>query len=127
MIDLRSDTVTRPSLAMRKAMAEAEVGDDVLDGDPTTRRLEEKVAAILGKDDALFFPTGTQANQAGIWLNTRPGTELLLEAGAHLIHSEMAALAGLSGVQIRPVTTPDGVLTADLLRAALRPSSPFVP
>src|SRR3989449_3121816 len=71
-IDLRSDTVTRPSPAMRRAMAEAEVGDDVLDGDPTTRRLEQRIAELLGKDDALFFPSGTQANQAGIALLTRP-------------------------------------------------------
>ncbi|MDO8666435.1 MAG: GntG family PLP-dependent aldolase [Gemmatimonadales bacterium] len=127
VIDLRSDTVTRPSAAMRKAMAEAEVGDDVLDGDPTTRRLEERLAELLGKGDALFFPSGTQANQAGICLNTRPGTELLLEANAHLVHYEIAGVAALSGVQIRPVATPDGVLTADLVRGALRPGSPHVP
>jgi threonine aldolase len=127
VIDLRSDTVTRPSAAMRKAMADAEVGDDVLDGDPTTRRLEGRVAELLGKGDALFFPSGTQANQAGIWLNTRPGTELLLEANAHLVHGEIAGLAALSGVQIRPVASPDGVLTADLVRAALRPESPHSP
>ncbi|MDP3775509.1 MAG: GntG family PLP-dependent aldolase [Gemmatimonadales bacterium] len=127
VIDLRSDTVTRPSAAMRKAMAEAEVGDDVLDGDPTTRRLEERVAELLGKGDALFFPSGTQANQTGIWLSTRPGTELLVEANAHLVHYEIAGVAALSGVQIRPVATPDGLLTADLVRGALRPGSPHVP
>jgi threonine aldolase len=126
-IDLRSDTVTRPSAAMRRAMAEADVGDDVLDGDPTTRRLEERVAELVGKEAALFFPSGTQANQSGIWLDTRPGTELLLEANAHLVHYEIAGVAGLSGVQIRPVTTPDGLLTADLLRALLRAPSPHVP
>ena len=126
-IDLRSDTVTRPSDAMRTAMARAEVGDDVLDGDPTTRRLEDRVAALLGKEAALFFPSGTQANQAGIWLNTRPGTELLLEADAHLVHYELAGVAALSGAQIRPVPTPYGLLTADLLRGALRPPSPHVP
>ena len=71
-IDLRSDTVTRPSPAMRRAMAEAEVGDDVLDGDPTTRRLEERVAGLLGVEDALFFPSGTQANQTGIALKHAP-------------------------------------------------------
>jgi len=126
-IDLRSDTVTRPSAAMRRAMAEAEVGDDVLDGDPTTRRLERRVAELLGKDEALFFPTGTMANQSGIMLNTRPGTELLVEADAHLVHQEFAGVAALSGVQIRPVATPDGVLTAELVRAALRPDSPYLP
>jgi threonine aldolase len=126
-IDLRSDTVTRPGAEMRRAMAEAEVGDDVLDRDPTTQRLEERVASLLGKGDALFFPSGTQANQSGIWLNTRSGTELLLEANAHLLHYEMAGTASLSGVQVRPVATSDGLLTADLLRAALRTPSPHTP
>jgi threonine aldolase len=127
MIDLRSDTVTKPSPGMRRAMAEAEVGDDVLDGDPTTRRLEERIAELLGTEDALFFPSGSQANQTGIWLVTEPGTELLIEANAHLIHYEMAGVASLSGVQIRPIATPDGLLTPELVRAALRPASPHVP
>ena len=126
-IDLRSDTVTRPSPAMRRAMAEAEVGDDVLDSDPTTRRLEERVAELLGKGDALYFPSGTQANQSGVWFNCRRGTELVLEANAHLVHYEVAGVAALTGAQIRPVATPDGVLTAELVRAALRPASPHVP
>jgi threonine aldolase len=126
-IDLRSDTVTKPSPAMRRAMAEAEVGDDVLDGDPTTRRLEERIAELLGTEDALFFPSGTQANQTGVALLTERGTELLLEANAHLVHYEMAGIAALSGVQIRPITTPDGLLTADLVSNAVRPASPHVP
>ena len=126
-VDLRSDTVTKPSPGMRRAMAEAEVGDDVLDGDPTTRKLEERIAELLGTEDALFFPSGSQANQTGIWLVTEPGTELLIEANAHLIHYEMAGVAGLSGAQIRPITTPDGLLTPELVRAALRPASPHVP
>ena len=126
-IDLRSDTVTRPSAAMRRAMAEAEVGDDVLDHDPTTLRLEERIAELLGKEAALFFPSGTQANQSGIWLDTSPGTELLLEANAHLVHYEFAGVATLSGVQIRTVAAPDGLLTADLVRGALRAPSPHVP
>ncbi len=126
-IDLRSDTVTKPSPAMRKAMADAEVGDDVLDGDPTTRRLEQRIAELLGKDDALFFPSGTMANQAGVALCTRHGTELVLEANAHLVHYEIAGIAAISGVQIRPVTTSDGVLTADLVRAAIRADSPHTP
>ncbi len=127
IIDLRSDTVTKPSAAMRQTMAEAEVGDDVLDGDPTVRRLEERVAELLGKEDALFFPSGTQANQSGIWLDTRPGTELLIEANAHLVHYEIAGVAAISGVQIRPIQTPDGLLSAELVRAAVRPASPHVP
>src|SRR5437660_4979884 len=126
-IDLRSDTVTRPSAAMRRAIAEAEVGDDVLDGDPTTRRLEERVADLLGMEDALFFPSGTQANETGIALCTQPGTELLVEANAHLVHYELAGVAMLSGVQIRPISTPGGVLTADLVRGAIRIPSPHLP
>src|SRR5439155_845694 len=76
---------------------------------------------------ALFFPSGTQANQTGIALQTRPGTELILEANAHLVHYELAGVAALSGAQIRPVATPDGLLTGELVRAALRPASPHVP
>ena len=126
-IDLRSDTVTRPSPAMRRAIADAEVGDDVLDGDPTVRRLEQRVAELLGMEDALFFPSGTQANQTGVALCAERGTELVLEANAHLVHYELAGVALIAGVQIRPVTTPDGVLTAALARAALRPASPHLP
>jgi threonine aldolase len=126
-IDLRSDTVTQPSPGMRRAMADAEVGDDVLDRDPTTRRLEERVAELVGMGDALFFPSGTQANQTAIALLTRPGTELLVEANAHLVHYELAGVAANWGVQIRPIATPDGGLTGALLGDALRPRSPYVP
>jgi threonine aldolase len=127
-IDLRSDTVTKPTPAMRRAMAEAEVGDDVLDGDPTVRRLEETVARLLGKERALYFPTGTMANQAGVWLLSRRGTEVLLDANAHLIHWEVAGLAALSGLQARPVTPADGpVMDADSLERAIRPASPHAP
>src|SRR2546428_10323433 len=126
-IDLRSDTVTKPSSGMRRGMAEAEVGDDVLDGDPTTRRLEARVAEMLGTEDALFFPSGTQANQTGVALLARPGTELLVEADAHLVHYELAGVAANWGVQIRPIATSDGVLTGALVRGALRPPSPHVP
>jgi threonine aldolase len=123
-IDLRSDTLTKPSPGMRRAMAEAEVGDDVYDGDPTTRRLEERIAELLGTEDALFFPSGTQANQTGIALVTEHGTELLLEANAHLVLYELAGVAALSGVQIWPIATPDGLLTSELLRGVLQvPSS----
>src|SRR5207244_256480 len=126
-VDLRSDTVTRPSPGMRRAMAEAEVGDDVLDRDPTTRRLEQRVAELLGTDDALFFPSGTQANQTGVALLTHAGSELLLEADAHLVHYEQAGVAANWGVQIRPIATADGLLTGDRLRAALRPASRHCP
>jgi len=126
-IDLRSDTVTRPSPGMRRAMAEAEVGDDVLDGDPTTRRLEARVAELLGHEAAVFFPSGTQANQTGIGASVGRGDELVLEAGAHLFHYEMGALGALWGVQPRLVPAPDGILTAALVEGALRPASPHVP
>jgi len=126
-IDLRSDTVTRPTPAMRRAMAEAEVGDDVLDGDPTVRALEERVASLLGKERALFFPSGTMANQTGVWLLSRRGTEILLDAEAHLVHWEIAGLAALCGVQPRPVRGSGPVFDADALRAHIRPSSPNAP
>lgn len=126
-IDLRSDTVTRPTAAMRRAMAEAEVGDDVLDGDPTVKRLESRVAELLGKEAALFFPSGTMANQAAVWLLSRPGTEILLDAESHIVHYEVAGAAALSGAQIRPVRGSGPVMDAAALAAAFRPASPHVP
>ena len=128
-IDLRSDTVTRPTSAMRRAMAEAEVGDDVLDGDPTVRRLQERVASMLGKEAGLFFPSGTMANQTAVWVHTSPGTEVLLDANAHIIHWEMAGAAALSGVQVRPVPAGDGrlVCSAADIEGTLRPASPHAP
>lgn len=125
-VDLRSDTVTRPTAAMRRAMAEAEVGDDALDGDPTARRLEERIADLLGKERALFFPSGTMANQTALAAQAEPATEVVLEAGAHIFHYEEAAAARLSGLQLRPVETPDGMLTADRVEDAIRPESPYV-
>jgi len=125
VLDLRSDTVTKPTPAMRRAMAEAEVGDDVIDGDPTTRRLEDAVAERLGKERALFFPSGTMANQAAIWVHTKPGTEILLDAESHILHWEMAAAAALCGVQIRPVRGTTPVMQAHDLRAMLRPQSTY--
>jgi threonine aldolase len=128
-IDLRSDTVTRPSAAMRRAMADAEVGDDVLDGDPTVARLEARVAELLGKPRAMFFPSGTMANQAAVWLLAHRGTEALVDADAHVVHWEHAGLAALCGVQIRPVAAGAGrrVMDADTLAAAVRPPSPHAP
>ncbi len=127
MIDLRSDTVTRPSPEMRAAMANAEVGDDVLDGDPTTQQLERVVAERLGKEAALFFPTGSMANQAAVWVHSTPGTEVLLDADAHIVHWEMAAAAALAGVQIRPVRGDKAVMTAADLQAAVRAPSAHAP
>jgi threonine aldolase len=129
VIDLRSDTVTRPTTAMRRAMAEAEVGDDVLDGDPTVRRLEERVAAMLGKEAGLFFPSGTMANQVGIAVLSQPGTEALLDANAHIIHWEMAGAAALWGVQVRGVEATGArlVMGADDLERTIRPRSIHAP
>ncbi|HZO18020.1 MAG TPA: threonine aldolase family protein [Gemmatimonadaceae bacterium] len=125
-IDLRSDTVTKPTPAMRRAIADADVGDDVLDGDPTVKRLEQRVAELLGKEAALFFPSGTMANQTAVWLLSRPGTEVLLDAGAHILHYEMAGAAALAGVQVRPVTGAP-VMDAAGLTATVRSPSKHVP
>ncbi|UCG76247.1 MAG: aminotransferase class I/II-fold pyridoxal phosphate-dependent enzyme [Gemmatimonadota bacterium] len=120
-VDLRSDTVTRPSLGMREAIAGAEVADDVLGKDPTADRLERRVAALLGKEAALFFPSGTQANQAAVLLHTQPGTEAVCEGEAHVFHYEYADAAWLSGVQLHPVASESGRITAEAVRAAIRP------
>lgn len=121
MIDLRSDTVTLPTPAMREAMARAEVGDDVYEEDPTVRRLEEAAADRLGKQAALFVPTGTMGNQIAIHLHTRPGSEVVLEARAHIFNFEMGAMAAWSGAQPRPVVTADGLLTVEQVAAAIAP------
>ncbi len=126
-LDLRSDTVTRPSTAMRQAMALAEVGDDVLDGDPTTAALEAWTAAALGKERALFFPSGSMANQAAIWVHTTPGTEVLCDAEAHVYHWEIAGAAALCGVQCRPVRGESAVFRAADLRAHIRTPSIHAP
>lgn len=126
IVDLRSDTVTRPSPGMRRAIADAEVGDDVLGDDPTVKLLQERLAALLGKEASLFFPSGTQANQTGILVNTQPGTEAICEANAHVLHYEFAGAAAWSGVQLRPVTTEDGLLTAEHVRPFVRPASPHL-
>ena len=126
-IDLRSDTVTRPTAAMRRAMADAEVGDDVLDGDPTTKRLEARVAGMLGKEAALFMPSGTMGNQTAVRLLSKPGTEILLDANAHIVHYELAGAAELSGAQLRLVSGSGPVMDAAALAAAIRTPSPHVP
>lgn len=126
-IDLRSDTVTRPTAAMRRAMMEAEVGDDVLDGDPTVRRLESRLAQLLGKERALFFPTGTMANQAALWLLGKRGTEVLLDANSHIVNWEVAGAAALAGLQVRPVTGAGSMMDADALAGSVRPPSPHAP
>ncbi len=126
MIDLRSDTVTKPTPAMRRAMAAAEVGDDVLDGDPTVLALQERVAALLGKDRALFVPTGTMGNACGLWVHGRHGTEAYAHDDSHIVNWEIAGLAGLRGLQPRLVRGAP-VMTLDTLKAAVRPASKHAP
>lgn len=127
VVDLRSDTVTRPTPEMRRAMAEAEVGDDVLGDDPTVRRLEATVAGMLAKDAALFFPSGIMANQTALAAWAPPGTEVIVEAGAHILHWEEAAASTLSGLQLRPVASEGGLLGPADVRAAIRPDSRYQP
>ena len=126
-IDLRSDTVTKPTPGMRAAMASADVGDDERDGDPTMRRLEERVAGMLGKEAALFFPSGVMANQAAVWLHCPRGTEVLIDVDAHLTHSEIAGVGALSGAQVLAVNPTNSVMTAADVRRTLRPASRYYP
>ncbi|HEX8128824.1 MAG TPA: GntG family PLP-dependent aldolase [Pyrinomonadaceae bacterium] len=121
MIDLRSDTVTKPTPAMRRAMAEAEVGDDVYGEDPTVNRLQERAAEVFDKEAALFVPTGSMGNQIAVKLHTRPGTEVVIEERGHIYNYEMAAMAAVSGVLARPVKSADssGILHWDDIRAAI--------
>lgn len=108
MIDLRSDTVTKPTPAMRRAMMDAEVGDDVFGEDPTVNRLQERAAEVFEKEAALFVPTGSMGNQIAIKLHTRPGTEVVIEERGHIYNYEMAGMAAISGTIARPVHSRDG-------------------
>lgn len=108
MIDLRSDTVTRPTAAMRAAMAAAEVGDDVYGEDPTINRLQERAAGIFEKEAALFVPSGTMGNQIAVKVHTRPGQEIVIEERGHILNYELGASAIIAGVTIRPVRSADG-------------------
>ncbi len=113
VIDLRSDTVTKASEAMRKAMMEAEVGDDVFGEDPTVNKLEETVAGILGKEAALFVPTGTMGNQICIKVHTLPGQEVMCDWNCHIFNYEAGAASMLAGVQLKPIMGNDGIITAE--------------
>src|SRR6476469_1893021 len=119
VVDLRSDTVTTPTPEMRRAIADAEVGDDQYGEDPTVRRLQSLAAALLGKEAALYVPSGTMANQLALRVLSRPGTEVLVPQGAHVYRYEAAAGALNSGVQIRALADPDGLVTADQVDAAV--------
>lgn len=127
VVDLRSDTVTVATAAMRRAMAEAEVGDDQLGDDPTVQRLEHEVATLLGKERALFFPTGIMANQTALAVHADWASEVIVEAQSHLVHWEDGAAAALKGLQLRPVITGDGVLTPEHLDEFVRPDSRYQP
>jgi threonine aldolase len=120
-IDLRSDTVTRPTPEMRRAMAEAEVGDDVYGEDPTVNRLEARAAEILGMEAALFVPSGTMGNAIAIRILTRRGDEVLVERRSHVVRYELSGMSVLSGVLPRMVDAPGGHLTPDHVRAAVAP------
>ena len=125
LIDLRSDTVTRPTPAMRRAMSEAEVGDDVYREDPTVNLLEERAAALFGKEAAMFVPSGTMGNQIAVKLHTRPGSEVVLEERSHIFNYEMGAAASVSGVSLRPVRGDRGQLNWDMLSPAIHHSAPY--
>jgi threonine aldolase len=127
VIDLRSDTVTRPSDGMRRAMAEAEVGDDVYGEDPTVNRLEARMADRLGTEAALFVPSGTMANQICLHVLTDPGDEVLLERSAHIFNYESGAAGLLSGIQLNPVDGEGGLLTPEAVEAAIRPEAMVMP
>lgn len=123
MIDLRSDTVTSPTEEMRRVMAAAPVGDDVFGEDPTVNRLEEYVADLLGKQAAIYAPSGTMTNQIGLYIGTSRGDEVLLHEGAHVFNYEAAAPALISSVQVRTLPGENGVVSPETLRAAIRPEN----
>ncbi len=120
-IDLRSDTVTKPSAGMRKAMADAEVGDDVFGEDPTVNRLQEKVAGLLGKEAGLYVASGVMSNQLALKSHTNPGDEVIVERDSHIFNYETAAPALLSGIQLNPVPGMRGLMTAEDVEESIRP------
>lgn len=126
-IDLRSDTVTKPSPEMRRAMAAAEVGDDVFGDDPTVNRLQEKVADMLGKEAALFTPSGSMANTIAILAQTHGGDEVILEKESHTFNYEAAAACQFGGVQLHPLIGKRGILDANQIEKAIRPQDVHQP
>ncbi|MCH7762098.1 low-specificity L-threonine aldolase [candidate division TA06 bacterium] len=127
MADFRSDTVTKPTERMRKAMAEAEVGDDVFGDDPTVISLQEKVAQLFEKDAALFVPSGTMGNQVAIKTHTKPGDEIIVEESTHIYNFESGGAAFNSGVQAHPVRGKDGILNPQEVKEAIRPKKLQLP
>ena len=124
IIDLRSDTVTKPTPAMRQAMFEAEVGDDVYQEDPTVNRLEERAAQIFGKEAALYVPTGTMGNTIGIKVHTQHGEEVICDARSHILNYELAMLSWFAGCVARAIPTEDGILGWDRIQPEIRPLGP---
>jgi threonine aldolase len=124
MIDLRSDTVTKPTPEMRRAMMEAEVGDDVYGEDPTVNLLESRAAAITGKEAALFVPTGTMGNTIAVKLHTRHGEEVICDVRAHVLEYELSMLAWFSGCVGRPIQTADGIMSWEQIAREIRPLGP---
>jgi threonine aldolase len=123
IVDLRSDTVTRPSAAMRRAMAEAEVGDDVYGEDPTVNRLQERAAEIFGREAALFVPSGSMGNLIAIKVWTQPSNEVICEQRGHINQYEMASMSAVAGCMPRTTPAPDGILTWDLIEPLIRPKT----
>jgi len=127
LVDLRSDTITKPTPGMRQAMAEAEVGDDVFGDDPTVNALEQRVAEILGKEAALFVASGTMANQVAVRVHTRPGDEMLVDGNAHVYWYEGGGSAALSGVTCKLLPGVRGIFCVEDVRSALRPADVHFP
>jgi threonine aldolase len=127
LIDLASDTKTRPTQGMRAAMAAAEVGDERANEDPTVNRLNARCAALLGKKHAVFLPSGTMANEIALAVHCRPGEEVICDATSHIIGFEGGGPAALAGVMIQPLAGRRGIFSAEQLRAALRPDRPYTP
>lgn len=127
MIDLRSDTVTKPTPGMREAMAQAPVGDDVYEEDPTVNRLQAMAAALLGKSAALFVPTGIMANQLAIRVQAQPGDEVIVDARSHVVRHEHGAASALAGVHLQWIPGHRGILSVDQVTAAIRPKNPAQP
>jgi threonine aldolase len=127
VIDLRSDTVTKPSAAMRQAMADAEVGDDVFMEDPTVNRLQERAAEIFGREAGLFVPSGSMGNLTCILAQTQSGQEVICEAAGHIYNYEMAAMSAIAGVLPRVVNTSNGIMTWEQISQAIRPKAYYRP
>jgi threonine aldolase len=124
MIDLRSDTVTKPTPSMRRAMMEAEVGDDVYGEDPTVNQLEKRAAELTGKEAGLFVPTGTMGNTIAVKIHTDHGQEVICESRSHVLNYELAMMAWFSGCVARPIPAEDGILTWDQIKREVRPLGP---